>query len=392
MKKRILSMLPIVLIGASVSNLFAEDGLNEPNVGGFLNGGSVVSELQEVNDSLSEFSDSLQSQQKTIDINSLTLEEMSSTIEKQAKTIEANQKALEKYSKSIGSTEKSLSKLTKSFDELDSSFDDELRLKVNSGHKDSKMKIVGRVHIDYWGFPHTDEGIDALEGGPADVQDRFQFRRLRFGVRGTLPANMDYRIEAEFAGGNATEFRDAWLGFNDVPKLGKVLIGNQKRPYGLDHLNSSRFNTFTERPFVIESFNQDARRLGIQSYNYTPDESWNWRMGAFNQRLIQDEGNYTNDHWQPEFAGRLANTYWYDEGSNGRGYGHLAVSGSWAFPDGSTPDDNGSTGPDANEARFRSSSRSSFGKSLVGHWPNRRSRQLSLGWFGAKFEPWLAAT
>jgi phosphate-selective porin OprO/OprP len=157
----------------------------------------------------------------------------------------------------------------------------------------------------------------------------------------------------EFAGGNNAEFRDAWLGFKDIPRFGKILIGNQKRPYGLDHLNSSRFNVFIERPFIIESFNQDARRLGIQSYNISADESWNWRFGVFNQRLIQDEGNYTNDHLQPEMAGRLANTYWYDEGSGGRGYAHWAISGTWAFPDGSTPSDNGGTGPDANEARFR---------------------------------------
>lgn len=229
----------------------------------------------------------------------------------------------------------------------------DVKAKVSPGHSAASMKIVGRVHVDYWGFPRSTPGIDAYEGGPAGPQDRFNFRRMRFGVRGNVSDQMEYRIEMEFAGGNASEFRDAWLGFKDLPFFQKVLIGNQKRPYGLDHLNSSRFNVFLERPFVIESFNQDARRLGIQSWNVSEDQAWNWRYGVFNQRLIQDEGNYTNDHWQPEFAGRIANTYWYDEASGGRGYAHWAISSTWAFPDGSTPTDNGSTGPDANEARFR---------------------------------------
>jgi len=70
----------------------------------------------------------------------------------------------------------------------------------------------------------------------------------------------------EFAGGNDSEFRDAYIRVKDVSWLQTVLIGNQKRPYGLDHLNSSRHNVFLERPFVIEAFNQDARRLGIVSY------------------------------------------------------------------------------------------------------------------------------
>ena len=96
---------------------------------------------------------------------------------------------------------------------------------------------------------------------------------MRFGVRGTVKDNMEYRIEMEFAGGNASEFRDAWLGFNELPVLQTLLIGNQKRPYGLDHLNSSRYNVFLERPFVIESFNQDARRFGIVSYGITEDSS-----------------------------------------------------------------------------------------------------------------------
>lgn len=233
-----------------------------------------------------------------------------------------------------------------------SSLEGDIKAKVSPGSSAATMKLVGRVHADYWGFPETSPGIDALEGG-AGPQDRLGFRRVRFGVRGDLPSNMEYRIEMEFAGGNKSEFRDAWLGFNSLPFFQKILIGNQKRPFGLDHLNSSRFNIFLERPFVIESFNQDARRLGIQSYGVSEDLAWNWRYGVFNQRLIQDEGNYTNAHWQPQVAGRLAKTWWYDEASDGRSYGHIAVSSNFAFPDGSTPSDNGSVGPDANEARFR---------------------------------------
>ncbi|MEE2707728.1 MAG: porin [Planctomycetota bacterium] len=230
---------------------------------------------------------------------------------------------------------------------------------LQPGHSESKMRVVGRVHADYWGFPGDSPGVNIIEstrdigGGTAGnplvtPQDRLGFRRVRFGVRGTLPANMEYRIEMEFAGGNNSEFRDAWLGWNDLPFLRKLLIGNQKRPYGLDHLNSSRYNVFMERPWVIESFNQDARRLGMCSYGVSEDQNWNWRYGVYNQRLVQDEGNYVSDHLQLQFAGRLANTIWYDECSGGRGYAHWAVSGTLANPDGT-----GGGARAANEARFR---------------------------------------
>jgi len=225
-----------------------------------------------------------------------------------------------------------------------------MRTLASSGHSEATMVVNGRIHADLWSFPDSDAAINTFETGDPLLtpQDQFGFRRIRFGVKGDLWKTMLYRIEMEFAGGNESEFRDTYIGWKDLPLFQQVLIGNQKRPYGLDHLNSSRYNVFIERPFVIESFNQDARRLGVQSYSVSEDENWNWRYGVFNQRLIQDEGTYRSDHWQLEFAGRLANTFWYDEASGGRGYGHWAISGTAADPDGSAGGNRAS-----NEARFR---------------------------------------
>jgi len=243
--------------------------------------------------------------------------------------------------------------LTKSYGELDgdySALKKKLKNLATTGHGGSTMKVSGRVNVDHWAFPGTSPAINTFENKDPTIspQDEFGFRRLRFGVKGNVWKTMVYKIELELAGGNKTEFRDAYLGWKDIPFLQTVLIGNQKRPYGLDHLNSSRFNVFLERPDVIESINQDSRRFGIQSYNVSEDQAWNWRYGVFNQRLIQDEGKYVSDHYQMEFAGRLANTFWYDEASGGRGYGHWAVSGTAANPDGS-----GIAGRATNEARFR---------------------------------------
>ncbi|MDA0834584.1 MAG: porin [Planctomycetota bacterium] len=228
---------------------------------------------------------------------------------------------------------------------------------VLPGHSGATMKIVGRIHLDYWGFPDTDPGINAFETGDPNtpVQDNFQFRRLRFGVRGDINPNMEYRIEMEFAGGNDSEFRDAYFAFKNLPFVQTLVIGNQKRPYGLDHWNSSRYNVFLERPFFVESVNQDSRRVGIQSWSHSEDLHYNWQYGVFNQRLVQDEGEYFSNHLQGEIAGRFANTLWYDETSGGRGYAHLAISGTVAHPDGTAqgdPDPIGS-GRDADEARFR---------------------------------------
>lgn len=259
--------------------------------------------------------------------------------------------------KRLDELEEKYSDLSEAHDDLEDSYSDlkkSLKGYAKSGHDKATMKVVGRVHADMWNFPGDSPGVNEIESGNPNIspQDRLGFRRMRFGVRGDLPYNMVYRIEMEFAGGNNSEFRDAFLGWNELPILRTLLIGNQKRPYGLDHLNSSRYNVFIERPFVIEGFNQDARRFGIQSYGISEDQAWNWRYGAFNQRLIQDEGNYISDHFQAQIAGRLANTIWYDECSNGRGYAHWAVAGSWADTDPNALDDNFADSG-RNEAQFR---------------------------------------
>lgn len=250
-----------------------------------------------------------------------------------------------------------LETLESKYDDLDEAHTDlkkSLKGYAQSGHSGATMKVNGRVHADLWSFPDSSPGVNGFESGDPNIspQDRLGFRRMRFGVRGDLPYNMIYRIEMEFAGGNDTEFRNAYLGWTELPILQEVRIGNQKRPYGLDHLNSSRYNVFIERPFVIEGFNQDARRVGIQSYGVSDDQAWNWRYGLFNQRLIQDEGNYIGDHWQSQIAGRLANTTWYDEASEGRGYAHLAISSTWANTDQNAATDNFAESG-VNEGQFR---------------------------------------
>lgn len=216
---------------------------------------------------------------------------------------------------------------------------------VVHGHKSPKLKLFGRIHTDYWAFPNVDEALFPLEDGGTNPQDRFNFRRMRLGVSGDLNDNVIYKFEWEFAGGEATSYRDAFLGFKDLPLFRTVIIGNQKRPYGLDHMNSSRHNIFIERPFIVEAINQDARRMGISSNGYTDDLGWNWRFGVWNQELTQSKSGYKGDHYQAEFASRLARTAWYDEASGGRGYIHLAASTSFGVPDGNSPSNN--------QARYR---------------------------------------
>ena len=226
---------------------------------------------------------------------------------------EASEKSKEELEERLAKLEKALEEQQQATEELDGT----LPSIVYHGHKKPKMTLIGRIHLDYWAFPEADETLFPLEGG--NPQDRVAFRRMRIGVKGDLNDNMFYKYEGEFAGGAVSSYRDVYIGFDNLPHLNTVIIGNHKRPYGLDHLNSSRYNVFIERPFIVEAFNQDARRLGFSSNGVSKDEKYNWRYGIWHEELTQDFPGWIGDHYQLEGAARFAATPWYDESSGGAG-------------------------------------------------------------------------
>lgn len=266
----------------------------------------------------------------------LRLEELEFDLKKKLDAQKSNDSIgnFEKFTERLDDVEDSVKENHESIAEIDN----QIPGFVISGHKSPKMKFFGRIHLDWWAFPRAQDGIDNLEGG--DPEDRVAFRRMRIGVSGDLTDNIFYKYEGEFAGGNNPSYRDAIIGFKNSPIFNTIIIGNHKRPYGYDHLNSSRYNIFVERPFIVEAFNEDSRRLGISSNGFNESKSMNWRFGAWHQGLTQNDIGFISDHYQPEIAGRLAFTPWYDESSGGRGYLHLGIAGSFGWPDGSNQIDN----------------------------------------------------
>lgn len=218
----------------------------------------------------------------------------------------------------------------------------------------STFQIGGRIHLDYWTFMDDSEGIHFFEHPDeedpnfgTDPEDRFLFRRIRLEAEGTVPDLMFWRIQVDFNEPENPQMKDVYLGW-ELPYNQVMQVGHQKRPLGLDHLNSSRFNVFMERPLAVEAFNSDARRLGAQVLGYSDDLRFNWQYGVYGLEDIQRTGRFIGDSLQLGGYGRLASTPWYDETSGGRGYLHLALAGAVARPDGDVGDADSNT----NEARF----------------------------------------
>lgn len=231
----------------------------------------------------------------------------------------------------------------------------EAKKKADAAKKPS-FKINGRVHFDTWNFMGNSPGIGFFEHDDptmanfgTDPEDRFVFRRIRLEMRGNVFETMQYKIDVDFNNPSNPEYKDVYIGWTQLPFNQTLRLGNQKRPIGLDHLNSSRYNVFAERPLVVETFNEDARRMGLAMYGYTDSHSNFWTYGVYNLENTARDGRYIGDPRQLSGNVRYGGSPWYDETSNGRGYFHWAVSGMFAKPDG---DANDAT-TNSNEARFR---------------------------------------
>lgn len=225
--------------------------------------------------------------------------------------------------------------------------------------KKPTFHIGGRIHADYWGYPDQSDGIGYFENpNPANAafgnqpENRFLFRRIRLEMKGDIFDTMAWRIQVDFNHPSEAEIKDVWIGFRSLPCNQRLLIGNQKRPIGLDHLNSSRFNVFPERPLVVEAFNEDARRPGIAMYGNSDDQTWGWAYGMYLLKNITRDGRYIGDSTQASANVRLFNNPYYE--NDGADYFHWAISGMFAKPDGDVdPGDSNS-----NEARFRTRTQS----------------------------------
>jgi len=283
--------------------------------------------------------------------------------EAKKKEDEARKKAEKEITTKLADIEKKVKELSKLKDEfervdkVEKALDkhlDSIAKKAADAAKKPQQKFFGRIHLDTWSFNKNTPGINFFENDNGnDPQDRIAFRRIRLGMKGDIAGTMFYKVQTEFNDPNDFEYRDLYIGWKELPCNQVLILGNQKRPLGLDHLNSSRYNTFMERPLVIEALNEDTRRLGLAMYGYNNAENMNWTYGVYNLERTADDGRSIGDSLQLSLNGRISGSPWYDETSGGRGYLHLGAAAMYARPDG----DEGAGGDvNNNDGRFRTRS------------------------------------
>ena len=219
---------------------------------------------------------------------------------------------------------------------------------AESANKDFRVKIGGRTQVDAVAFsaapgpnePPTRGGLDP------ELADTVNFRRARFRMEGRMYELYDFAAEYDFVNqinvnnetypterdaGPLTAVTDLWLQIRELPVLGTVRVGNQKDPYGYEHLTSSRWLNFMERSFAQDAFEgpfNNGFLPGIQVLNSNEEGDIGWQVGQF--KNTSNPFAFSNSSGGSMTVGRLVYLPVFED--EGRKLLHLGISGRTMEP------------------------------------------------------------
>lgn len=219
---------------------------------------------------------------------------------------------------------------------------------AQSANKDFRVKVGGRTQVDAVSFS-AGPGPNRLpnQGGlDPELADTVDFRRARLRVEGRMYELYDWACEYDFVNqinvnnevypterdsGPLTAVTDLWLQIRELPVLGIVRVGNQKDPYGYEHLTSSRWLNFMERSFAQDAFEgpfNNGFLPGIQVFNNNEEGNLAWQVGEF--KNVTNPFGFSNSSGGSMTVGRLVYLPVFED--EGRKLLHLGISGRTMEP------------------------------------------------------------
>jgi len=219
---------------------------------------------------------------------------------------------------------------------------------AESGNKDFRVKIGGRTQVDAVTFSAgTGPTQPANQGGlDPSLANTVNLRRARFRMEGRMYEMYDWAAEYDFANelnvnnetfpterdsGPITAVTDLWLQVREIPLLGTVRVGNQKDPFGYEHLMSSRWLNFMERSYSQDAFEapfNNGFAPGIQLLNSNEEGDFGWQVGQF--KNVTNPFGFSNSNGGSMTVGRLVYLPVFED--EGRKLLHLGLSGRTLEP------------------------------------------------------------
>ena len=196
--------------------------------------------------------------------------------------------------------------------------DDGFKIQVN----DQWIKIGGTM---MWDVDSASGEFWKSEDNPKDEKDdwqtRSELRRARLNIKAKVSDNWKTKLQFDFGGDDESmELKDAYVEYSGWQMM-NLIVGQDKEPFGLEELTSSKNLNFIERSMVSNAF-APGRNLGISLNNDT--NTLIWGVGVYQAETREDDGDTY------AVTGRLGVVPWKTD----TGFFHLGVSGSYRDYDG----------------------------------------------------------
>jgi GNAT superfamily N-acetyltransferase len=111
-----------------------------------------------------------------------------------------------------------------------------------------------------------------------------EFRRAGLYASGTLWKDYLLKAQYDFAGGDA-DWKDVYLGMENIPVVGTLLVGQMHEPFSLEELTSSNYITFMERSLPTGAFAL-SRKTGIRASDAVLSKRMTWAVRHLGYQMI----------------------------------------------------------------------------------------------------------
>jgi phosphate-selective porin OprO/OprP len=156
---------------------------------------------------------------------------------------------------------------------------------------DMSMCLGGLLQTDYRYYDYD-------EGDPEN--NRFDIRRARLKLSGSLLRYLGYKFEYEFQGTSSRNLLDAYADIKPLPAA-ILRLGQFKEPFGLEQYSPVANWFFNEPSFGY--YLTPGRDVGGMIHGSVLDDRLNYGIGAFNGDGLDDSVGSDSDY--PQVAGRL---------------------------------------------------------------------------------------
>ena len=168
-------------------------------------------------------------------------------------------------------------------------YKDRLRFSDPEGDKFS-LYLGGLLQTDYRYYKYEN-------GDPQD--NKFDLRRVRLLMGGSVFNRVDYKFEYEFQGVSSRRVLDAYVDVHALSYL-SARVGQGKEPFSLEQVTKDMNIFFAERSMGY--YLTPRRDIGVMAHASIWDDAFNYGVGVFNGDGVDDTtGGDVDD---PEVTGR----------------------------------------------------------------------------------------